>query len=112
MSEQATPVPRLPAHVRELALRAYDGAELSPKLQAVLAATYAAGLRDGAGVRVGRRDMMTPAEVLALLPVDRKTVKRWADRGLLRVTRTAGGHRRYLREDVAALLVKHGWVPR
>ncbi|MFC7758248.1 helix-turn-helix domain-containing protein [Catellatospora bangladeshensis] len=98
--------------MRELALRAYDGDELSPKLQAVLAATYAAGLRDGAGVRVGRREMMTPAEVLALLPVDRKTVKRWADRGLLRVTRTAGGHRRYLREDVAALLVKHGWVPR
>ncbi|GAA1604399.1 helix-turn-helix domain-containing protein [Catellatospora bangladeshensis] len=112
MSEQTAPVPRLPAHVRELALRAYDGDELSPKLQAVLAATYAAGLRDGAGVRVGRREMMTPAEVLALLPVDRKTVKRWADRGLLRVTRTAGGHRRYLREDVAALLVKHGWVPR
>ena len=53
---------------------------------------------------------MTPQEVADLFDVSTKTVGRWADRGLLPVERTPGGHRRFRSTDVAALLDALGVV--
>lgn len=47
---------------------------------------------------------MTPAEVAELFRVDPKTVTRWADAGKISAVRTLGGHRRYQRDQVVALL--------
>jgi excisionase family DNA binding protein len=49
-------------------------------------------------------ELLTPAGVAALLYVDPKTVTRWAMSGKLHAIRTPGGHRRYLRSDVLAIL--------
>ena len=48
--------------------------------------------------------LLTPAEVAAMLFVDPKTVTRWARAGKLDAIRTPGGHRRYLRSDVVAIM--------
>ncbi|MGI8868484.1 MAG: BldC family transcriptional regulator [Mycobacteriales bacterium] len=48
--------------------------------------------------------LMTPGEVAALFRVDPKTVTRWAAAGRIRSIRTPGGHRRFLRSEVQALL--------
>lgn len=50
--------------------------------------------------------LLTPAEVAELFRVDPKTVTRWAKAGLLDSIRTLGGHRRYRRAEVMALLAK------
>lgn len=50
--------------------------------------------------------LLTPADVAALLFVDPKTVSRWAIAGKIPSTRTPGGHRRFLRSDVEALMSK------
>jgi len=49
-------------------------------------------------------NLLTPAEVAALLRVDPKTVTRWAKAGKLNSIRTLGGHRRYRESEVRALL--------
>ena len=54
-------------------------------------------------------DLLTPAEVAAMFRVAPKTVTRWAKAGKLRAVHTLGGHRRYYRADVEALL--HGETP-
>ncbi|HEX8720836.1 MAG TPA: cobalamin-dependent protein [Pyrinomonadaceae bacterium] len=46
---------------------------------------------------------MTSKEVARALGVSEASVKRWADGGLLPMERTAGGHRRFRPEDVAAV---------
>lgn len=48
--------------------------------------------------------LLTPAEVAALFRVDPKTVTRWAKAGKLTAIRTLGGHRRYRKSEVVALL--------
>lgn len=48
--------------------------------------------------------LMTPREVAVVFRVDPKTVTRWAITGRLEYVRTPGGHRRYFREQVEALL--------
>jgi excisionase family DNA binding protein len=48
--------------------------------------------------------LLTPADVAALIFVDPKTVSRWATAGRIPSTRTPGGHRRFLPSDVAALM--------
>jgi excisionase family DNA binding protein len=48
--------------------------------------------------------LLTPAEVAAILFVDPKTVTRWARAGKLEAIRTPGGHRRYQRSDVLAIM--------
>ena len=53
------------------------------------------------------QSLMTPAEVAQLFRVDPKTVTRWADAGKITAVRTLGGHRRYQREQVMALLDSH-----
>lgn len=52
--------------------------------------------------------MMTPGEVARLFHVDPKTVTRWANRGLLPVIRTPGGHRRFPASVVYAWLGQDG----
>lgn len=48
--------------------------------------------------------LLTPAEVAFLFRADIKTVTRWAKNGKLASVRTPGGHRRYFRAQVDALL--------
>lgn len=45
-------------------------------------------------------DLITTTEAARVLGVGPSTVKRWADDGLLTCVRTAGGHRRFVSEDV------------
>ena len=52
----------------------------------------------------GQENLLTPAEVAALVRVDPKTVTRWAKAGKLTSIRTLGGHRRYKESEVKALL--------
>ena len=53
-------------------------------------------------------DLLTPAEVAALLYVDPKTVSRWATAGKIQSFRTPGGHRRFLRSEIAAMIAVDG----
>ena len=48
--------------------------------------------------------LLTPTEVAKMFRVDPKTVTRWAKAGKLTAIRTLGGHRRYRRSEVQALL--------
>lgn len=48
--------------------------------------------------------LLTPADVAALAFVDPKTVGRWARAGKIPFETTPGGHRRFRRSDVEALL--------
>ncbi len=52
----------------------------------------------------GQEVLLTPAEVAKMFRVDPKTVTRWAKAGKLTAIRTIGGHRRYRRSEVQALL--------
>ncbi|MFB4273073.1 BldC family transcriptional regulator [Nonomuraea sp. GTA35] len=52
----------------------------------------------------GTPELMTPAEVAQLFRVDPKTVTRWATAGRIGSVRTPGGHRRYRRDDMQAVL--------
>jgi excisionase family DNA binding protein len=55
--------------------------------------------------RLGEQEvLLTPAEVAKLFRVDPKTVTRWAKAGKLTAIRTLGGHRRYRKSEVQALL--------
>ncbi|GIF08716.1 hypothetical protein Asi03nite_62540 [Actinoplanes siamensis] len=48
--------------------------------------------------------LLTPGEVAQIVRVSRKTVTRWANAGRIPVVRTPGGHARFRRSDVDALL--------
>ncbi|MBX6385915.1 MAG: helix-turn-helix domain-containing protein [Microbispora sp.] len=50
--------------------------------------------------------LLTSGEVAAIFRVDPKTVARWAKAGRIGSIRTAGGHRRYRKAEIDALL--HG----
>jgi excisionase family DNA binding protein len=52
------------------------------------------------------KDIMTPAEVAKIFRVKAPTVTRWAATGKLPSFQTLGGHRRFHREAVLALLGK------
>lgn len=49
-------------------------------------------------------DLFTPAEVAALFRVNPKTVTRWARAGKISAVRTLGGHRRFRRSEIEAVL--------
>lgn len=49
-------------------------------------------------------DLLTTREAAALLGVGTTSIKRWADSGLLRCVKTPGGHRRFPRDAVQALM--------
>ncbi len=46
---------------------------------------------------------LSMGEASRILEVNEATLRQWADNGYLRVYRTPGGHRRFLRDDVTAL---------
>ncbi len=50
-------------------------------------------------------------EASRFLEVNEATLRQWADNGYLRVYRTPGGHRRFLRDDVTALTSGSGSSP-
>ena len=47
---------------------------------------------------------MTPQQAADYLGVSIRTLYRWEDDGLVSPRRTPGGHRRYSRDDIDALL--------
>lgn len=51
---------------------------------------------------------LTTRQLARLWMVSEATVKRWADAGLLRATRTAGGHRRFLPDEVVRFQNERG----
>ncbi len=54
------------------------------------------------------RAYMTPNEVAELLMVSPVTVRQWAQKGWLKAVTTAGGHRRFMCEDVTAFARERG----
>lgn len=48
-------------------------------------------------------DALWPSEAATILGVDRRTVYRWAEAGLIRAIRYPSGRRRYLREDIESI---------
>lgn len=48
--------------------------------------------------------LLTPGETAALFRVKPKTVARWADEGRLPSVKTPGGHRRFRRSAIEALI--------
>ncbi|MBI5496273.1 MAG: helix-turn-helix domain-containing protein [Deltaproteobacteria bacterium] len=55
--------------------------------------------------------LVTVAQAARQLGVGTATVKRWCDAGLLRASRTAGGHRRFAAADVERLRAAQAGVP-
>jgi len=53
-------------------------------------------------------ELLTPAEVAAIMRVNAKTVTRWAVAGKIRSIRTIGGHRRFFAEDFDSLFKATG----
>lgn len=53
-------------------------------------------------------DLLTPAEVLAMLRISRRTLERYIDRGELPAFYLPGGHRRFKRSEVEGLLSRTG----
>ena len=51
-----------------------------------------------------QNDLLTPAEVAVLFRVNPKTVTRWARAGKISAIRTIGGHRRFRRAEIEAVL--------
>ena len=49
-------------------------------------------------------ELLTPAEVAAMFRVNTKTVTRWARAGKISAIRTLGGHRRFRKIEIEALL--------
>lgn len=49
-------------------------------------------------------ELLRPWEVAEIFGVDRRTVARWAREGKIRSVRTVGGHHRYPRSAVDALM--------
>jgi MerR family transcriptional regulator, light-induced transcriptional regulator len=52
-------------------------------------------------------ELLSTKEAAVLLNVGGSTVKRWADEGRLACVKTAGGHRRFHRHDLARLAAAH-----
>lgn len=55
--------------------------------------------------------MLSPAEVGTIFRCDPKTVTRWAKAGRIHWIKTPGGHRRYFRREVEAMLRGETWEP-
>jgi excisionase family DNA binding protein len=56
-------------------------------------------------------EILSTRDVARLLVVSEATVKRWADDALLACYRTPGGHRKFLKRDVAVFMRERGFVP-
>ena len=53
-------------------------------------------------------DLLTTGQASKMCAVDPRTIARWADSGLVRSHRTAGGRRRMLRSDLLDFMRSHG----
>ncbi len=53
-------------------------------------------------------ELLTTRQAAAMLGVGTTSIKRWADQGALTCVKTAGGHRRFPRSAIDALLRAHG----
>jgi MerR family transcriptional regulator, light-induced transcriptional regulator len=53
---------------------------------------------------------LSTAQVSELLKVNETTVKRWTNNGCLHCSKTPGGHRKYLMQDLAEFLGKYKYV--
>lgn len=53
---------------------------------------------------MSNHDFLTPAEAAKAFGVTTKTITKWANAGKLKVHRTLGGHRRFLRSEIQTLL--------
>jgi len=51
-------------------------------------------------------DLLTPIEAAELISVSVRSLYRWEDDGRISPSRTPGGHRRYRRADVLALIAE------
>ena len=56
-------------------------------------------------------ELLTPTQVAQLFGVNPRTVTRWANSGRLGFIRTPGGHRRFRRSEITALLTDRGHHP-
>ena len=52
---------------------------------------------------IGKGDWLSLKDACRLLDVSDTTLRQWADAGHVRVYRTPGGHRRFLRQDIESL---------
>jgi excisionase family DNA binding protein len=59
---------------------------------------------DSDSVLSGEDRLMTPGEVAVIFRVDPKTVTRWAKAGRISSVKTLGGHRRFRKSEVRALI--------
>ena len=59
-------------------------------------------------VTIPAKSYYTPKEAAALLMVSPVTVREWTRKGLLRAVSTAGGHRRFLIEELRTFAAAHG----
>jgi excisionase family DNA binding protein len=55
------------------------------------------------------KELVSPKQVAKAIGVGESTVKRWCDRGLIPMAKTAGGHRRLRTADVLAYVAEHGY---
>ena len=60
-------------------------------------------LNSPANKALGQGDWLSLKDACRLLDVSDTTLRQWADAGHLRVYRTPGGHRRFLRQDVESM---------
>jgi len=51
-------------------------------------------------------ELITPTDAAELLCVDPKTVSRWASAGKIHSVRTPGGHRRFVRSEIRAIVAR------
>ena len=58
---------------------------------------------DGTTTPYGYEVLLSVADVALIFRVNRRTVTKWADRGLLRCYRAPNGHRRFPEDSVRAL---------
>ena len=58
------------------------------------------------GPATQERHWISLGDACRILEVNEDTLRQWANRGAIRVFRTPGGHRRFLRDDVYAVLGK------
>ncbi len=54
-------------------------------------------------------ELVSPRQVAKAIRVSESTVKRWCDRGLIPMAKTAGGHRRLRTADVLAYITEQGY---
>jgi excisionase family DNA binding protein len=61
--------------------------------------------------RAARQEWISLHEAGELLGISASTLRRWSDSGLIRTFVTPGGHRRFSREAVVAILPSAGSRP-